>query len=61
MYQSNQPQRGIGFMSKRGVNVNINEIARYVMGCCMQASLGLLRGEALCSTLGASSSGGSFC
>lgn len=28
-FQSNQPQRGIGYMPKRGVNVNINEIARF--------------------------------
>lgn len=30
MYQSSDPQRGIGFMPKRGVNVNICEIARSV-------------------------------
>lgn len=29
MYQSPDPQRGIGFMPKRGVNVNICEISRY--------------------------------
>lgn len=29
-YQSSDPQRGIGFMPKRGVNVNICEIARSV-------------------------------
>lgn len=29
MYQSPDPQRGIGFMPKRGVNVNICEIARF--------------------------------
>jgi coronin-1B/1C/6 len=29
-YQSSDPQRGIGFMPKRGVNVNICEIARFV-------------------------------
>jgi len=29
MYQSSDPQRGIGFMPKRGVNVNICEIARF--------------------------------
>jgi len=28
MYQSPDPQRGIGFMPKRGVNVNICEISR---------------------------------
>ena len=28
LYQSKQPQRGIGFMPKRGLNVNNNEIAR---------------------------------
>jgi len=28
-YQSSDPQRGIGFMPKRGVNVNICEIARF--------------------------------
>lgn len=31
MYQSSDPQRGIGFMPKRGVNVNICEIARSVL------------------------------
>lgn len=31
LYQSNSPQRGIGFMPKRGLNVNNNEIARWVM------------------------------
>lgn len=29
LYQSNSPQRGIGFMPKRGLNVNANEIARF--------------------------------
>lgn len=29
MYQSSDPQRGIGFMPKRGVNVNSCEIARF--------------------------------
>ncbi|XP_059179238.1 coronin-1C-A-like isoform X4 [Physella acuta] len=29
LYQSNSPQRGIGFMPKRGLNVNNNEIARF--------------------------------
>nr|KAI8753633.1 coronin-1C-like isoform X1 [Biomphalaria glabrata] len=29
LYQSNAPQRGIGFMPKRGLNVNNNEIARF--------------------------------
>ncbi|KAK3786095.1 hypothetical protein RRG08_045481 [Elysia crispata] len=29
LYQSKQPQRGIGFMPKRGLNVNNNEIARF--------------------------------
>jgi len=28
MYQSSDPQRGIGFMPKRGVNVNVCEISR---------------------------------
>lgn len=30
-YSSNVPQRGIGYMPKRGVNVNICEIARFVL------------------------------
>ncbi|BFZ18200.1 hypothetical protein BsWGS_21240 [Bradybaena similaris] len=29
LFQSNAPQRGIGFMPKRGLNVNNNEIARF--------------------------------
>lgn len=29
MYQSSDPQRGIGWMPKRGLNVNACEIARY--------------------------------
>lgn len=29
LYQSKQPQRGIGFMPKRGLNVQSNEIARF--------------------------------
>ncbi|XP_005112361.1 coronin-1C [Aplysia californica] len=29
LYQSNSPQRGIGYMPKRGLNVNNNEIARF--------------------------------
>jgi len=28
MYQSPDPQRGIGFMPKRGINVNMCEISR---------------------------------
>ena len=28
LYQSNDPQRGIGYLPKRGVNVNNCEIAR---------------------------------
>lgn len=31
LFQSNAPQRGIGFMPKRGLNVNNNEIARLVI------------------------------
>lgn len=31
LYQSSDPQRGIGFMPKRGVNVNICEIARWAL------------------------------
>jgi len=30
LYSSTVPQRGLGFMPKRGVNVNICEIARFV-------------------------------
>jgi coronin-1B/1C/6 len=29
-YQSSDPQRGIGWMPKRGLNVNACEIAKYV-------------------------------
>jgi coronin-1B/1C/6 len=29
MYQSSEPQRGFGFMPKRGLDVNANEIARF--------------------------------
>jgi len=40
MYQSSNPQRGIGFMPKRGVNVNICEIGRYHLKSqsCLQFS-----------------------
>ena len=34
MFQSSDPQRGIGFMPKRGLNVNICEIARLVFVWC---------------------------
>jgi len=29
MFTSSEPQRGIGFMPKRGINLNINEISRF--------------------------------
>lgn len=31
IYQSSDPQRGIGWMPKRGLNVNTCEIARYLL------------------------------
>ena len=46
MYQSPDPQRGIGFMPKRGINVNVCEIARYfqpVSVFCGQIIVILLR------------------
>jgi len=36
MYQSSDPQRGIGFMPKRGVNVNMCEISRLDYCNCLQ-------------------------
>lgn len=55
LYQSNSPQRGIGFMPKRGLNVNANEIARCVVillsiqGCHYQMLLYFFKN---CSTFG---------
>lgn len=33
IYSTSEPQRGIGFMPKRGLNVSENEIARLVKSC----------------------------